>query len=417
MSQYMSIEDCKASGQHLQVVDTDGYCGGCGEQEEDEPTRDFRVTWEADVVAENPEAAAQYARAMQTRPGTTATVFEVFEEGKEPVRMDLLELEEYPPVLNPALVEEEVIDAGSGSDLATILASLRLFQKKYFDCGSDSIRADFPEHFADCSPLGSEDIDALCERLNSEEPNKEAEQVASLRMLVSEIPGQESYDELDRQTAIDFVRAATAVLYEGYEPEVLDGIQPRVLVTISGGAGEVAENVGGVIVDILDYDNVSVTVCECGESGKRDLQLSPAELAYIRAHDDAGFVERVEAALVLSEAELEAQHDPSNCSGCEAQGIPQVSDVVTDPEELAQAAELALVMSVVNPPKCPKCGQVGAIELMTDAWEKREVLGFDAEGNLVVSTLTDTWTGDDIHYECTECGEIIDEDKIEEPQQ
>lgn len=56
------------------------------------------------------------------------------------------------------------------SDLATILAALRMFQKQYRDCDAEAIRADWPEHFADeagfpIEPLGSEDIDALCERI------------------------------------------------------------------------------------------------------------------------------------------------------------------------------------------------------------------------------------------------------------
>lgn len=49
---------------------------------------------------------------------------------------------------------------------ATILAALRLFQKTYRDKDAKVIRKDWPEHFYDIAPLGSEDIDALCEEIN-----------------------------------------------------------------------------------------------------------------------------------------------------------------------------------------------------------------------------------------------------------
>ena len=51
-------------------------------------------------------------------------------------------------------------------ELATVLASLRLFQVT----GSqdiDSLGVDLREHFADHHPLTDPEIDALCERLNS----------------------------------------------------------------------------------------------------------------------------------------------------------------------------------------------------------------------------------------------------------
>ena len=39
----------------------------------------YRVRWEIEVEAETPLAAAEKARHYQTKPGTTATVFEVGE--------------------------------------------------------------------------------------------------------------------------------------------------------------------------------------------------------------------------------------------------------------------------------------------------------------------------------------------------
>ena len=39
----------------------------------------YRVRWEIEVEAETPQAAVEKARHYQTKPGTTATVFEVAE--------------------------------------------------------------------------------------------------------------------------------------------------------------------------------------------------------------------------------------------------------------------------------------------------------------------------------------------------
>lgn len=57
------------------------------------------------------------------------------------------------------------------SNLATILAALRLFQRTYDGHEAEDIYEAFPEHFEPADgkqplPLGSEDIDALCEQLN-----------------------------------------------------------------------------------------------------------------------------------------------------------------------------------------------------------------------------------------------------------
>ena len=71
------------------------------------------------------------------------------------------------------------------SDYATILAALRMFQRRYEDCDATAIANDWPDHFeidethrvfdrdGQCieqpvipEPLGSEDIDRLCEEIN-----------------------------------------------------------------------------------------------------------------------------------------------------------------------------------------------------------------------------------------------------------
>jgi hypothetical protein len=58
---------------------------------------EYRVTWTVDVDAENKRDAAIKARAMQLRPGTTATVFEVVarKNGEEFDLRDEFDLAEY----------------------------------------------------------------------------------------------------------------------------------------------------------------------------------------------------------------------------------------------------------------------------------------------------------------------------------
>jgi len=51
-------------------------------------------------------------------------------------------------------------------DLATILAALRLFQRMYAGQNATTIRRAWPEHFKGVRPLGTDDIDPLCEELN-----------------------------------------------------------------------------------------------------------------------------------------------------------------------------------------------------------------------------------------------------------
>jgi hypothetical protein len=67
-----------------------------------------------------------------------------------------------------------VIDLGRDG-VGTIVAALRLFQKTYRYCDIETISGDFPEIFAaehfrfgvlaEPTPLGTKDIDELCEQL------------------------------------------------------------------------------------------------------------------------------------------------------------------------------------------------------------------------------------------------------------
>ena len=54
-------------------------------------------------------------------------------------------------------------EAWSGREIATMLAALRAWQRSLIMSGAPSIQ----EHFDDASPpLGVDDIDALCEKIN-----------------------------------------------------------------------------------------------------------------------------------------------------------------------------------------------------------------------------------------------------------
>ena len=56
------------------------------------------------------------------------------------------------------------------SETATVLAALRLFQKEFRDCEAKDIYDHFPDHFLSgdrmLEPLGTEDINELCERIS-----------------------------------------------------------------------------------------------------------------------------------------------------------------------------------------------------------------------------------------------------------
>jgi len=77
--------------------------------------------------------------------------------------------EYYRPRVKPLpLVARRKID---DSDRATILAALRAFQKHYEDQDAFAVYRDWLEHFTRfdgsiISPLGSDDIDRLCEEIN-----------------------------------------------------------------------------------------------------------------------------------------------------------------------------------------------------------------------------------------------------------
>jgi hypothetical protein len=57
--------------------------------------RDYFVSWEIEIEADNPIEAALKAREAQTRIGTRSTVFNVYgDDASDPIRVDLTAIEE-----------------------------------------------------------------------------------------------------------------------------------------------------------------------------------------------------------------------------------------------------------------------------------------------------------------------------------
>lgn len=52
---------------------------------------DYVITWEIELTAETPVAAAQQALAIQRDPDSLATVFSVYSEQGAPITIDLLD--------------------------------------------------------------------------------------------------------------------------------------------------------------------------------------------------------------------------------------------------------------------------------------------------------------------------------------
>ncbi len=52
---------------------------------------DYLVQWEIEISADTPQEAARTARDYQTKPGTTAVVFDVYDENATVTRVDLME--------------------------------------------------------------------------------------------------------------------------------------------------------------------------------------------------------------------------------------------------------------------------------------------------------------------------------------
>ena len=55
-------------------------------------------------------------------------------------------------------------------EVCQVLAALRHWQATFKQCDLPGIRMLFAEHFEDCYPVTMEEIDALCERINCEDP-------------------------------------------------------------------------------------------------------------------------------------------------------------------------------------------------------------------------------------------------------
>lgn len=57
-------------------------------------TRTYRVEWSMEIDADSAEQAARRALEIHRDPASIATVFDVYDEGGDKERIDLLELDE-----------------------------------------------------------------------------------------------------------------------------------------------------------------------------------------------------------------------------------------------------------------------------------------------------------------------------------
>jgi len=223
---------------------------------------EYKVNWNIEVDADSPREAAIQARQTQIRPGSTAVVFTV-ETGNPqgPESVDLLELDQagqYTEHLPPITDE---------SDLATVLAALRLFQQTYEDCDSRTIAAAWPEHFqitgdgesdVNPAPLGTDDIDTLCEAINcmGREPAEPAPNVNALlgASLLEKFPWLADKNAIDISGA-DTIQELTD-LYESlkWEDEVAVPPTPRVIVVLEGGLVQDILTTVPMDAAVIDYD-------------------------------------------------------------------------------------------------------------------------------------------------------------------
>jgi len=82
---------------------------------------------------------------------------------------------------------------------ANVLAALRFFQEELVqDCGAFAARSRFPDHFVLVEPYSSEEIDQLCEAINTAEDKMTAfvEMIARMKLTREiEDPGNLENDE------------------------------------------------------------------------------------------------------------------------------------------------------------------------------------------------------------------------------
>lgn len=76
---------------------------------------DYRVTWEIDIVADSPRAAAEEAFAIQRDQNSIAVVFDVADEQGEITRVDLEEDEDDDPDPEDETIPDD-LEAGTESE-------------------------------------------------------------------------------------------------------------------------------------------------------------------------------------------------------------------------------------------------------------------------------------------------------------
>ena len=187
------------------------------------------------------------------------------------------------------------------SELATALAALRLFQREYEDCSGDAIRADWPDYFPneggsqEVSPLGTDDIDDLCERLNF------AAAASGTPHLLAVC--QSTLTALENMTTDAFSKGGNKALRGGLRAAIAaHRAKPEIVIEVKGGIADVREYPTYADIRIVDWDAF--------DSGDHTLTGENAVIeelrAWIEANEPEWYVEQMER-----EADLDAQRAAS----------------------------------------------------------------------------------------------------------
>lgn len=114
----------------------------------------YHVVWEIDIEADTPLEAAHQARHYQTKPDTTADVFDVTEDGGETFHIDLTAIREDEDG-HCRTCGQPYEDGGDGYD------------GECPDCADKTFAAEFPEenyrnYYEHCGQEWSEVADSMC---------------------------------------------------------------------------------------------------------------------------------------------------------------------------------------------------------------------------------------------------------------
>lgn len=142
------------------------------------------------------------------------------------------------------------------SDIATILAALRLFQEKYENDDEHAVYEDWEEHFTDddgelIAPLGSDDINTLCEEINCGQVELRSERLPIVVVeggCVQEVLNVKGYDVWDWDNFSD----APCEHWDG----VGEGLRDNIRATFSALAiRQIQEHLGAEMAEEIELEN------------------------------------------------------------------------------------------------------------------------------------------------------------------